>query len=170
MINKFKAETSGITWPVAEAPSKGISVDLTPNSPSEVSNDPLRVLIVDDNHDGADLLAALLKREGHSVQTAYCGLDALHIAAEFVPHFVLLDIGLPDIDGYEVARRLCAKKGDQSVVLVAVTGWGQAQDKLLAQSAGFDYHLVKPVNFKNLMDLLYSACKGLPSITAVGHQ
>lgn len=109
---------------------------------------PARVMIIDDNHDAADSLALLLQLEEHATLTAYSGADALTHAAAFDPQFVLLDIGLPEMDGYEVARRL------QTIVpnahLIAVTGYGLAGDKQRSADSGFAAHLVKPVNLGDI--------------------
>ena len=113
-----------------------------------------RVLVVDDNVDSADSIAMLLQVSGHDVRVAYSGPDALERAAEYQPDIVLLDIGLPGMDGYEVARRLRAHTQLEKVKLIAVTGYGQDADRLQSQEAGFDYHLVKPVDAQKLQDLL----------------
>jgi CheY-like chemotaxis protein/nitrogen-specific signal transduction histidine kinase len=117
-----------------------------------------RVLIVDDNRDGAQSLALMLDLEGHDVRTAADGLEALQIAEEFQPNVVLLDIGMPGIDGYETARRLRARPWAKSVLLCAQTGWGQEDDKRRARSAGFDRHLVKPVDPEELSRILAEVC------------
>jgi CheY-like chemotaxis protein len=111
-----------------------------------------RVLVVDDNSDAAQMLEFLLTTENHTVRTAINGNDALIVADKFDPEVVLLDIGLPDLDGYEVARRLRQK--NPSSLLIAVSGWGQEEDRRRALEAGFDYHLVKPVEFEELWKLL----------------
>jgi PAS domain S-box-containing protein len=105
----------------------------------------VRVLVVDDNRDAADTCAALLELSGHHVQTAYTGREALELAESFRPHAVLLDIGLPDLNGYAVAKRIREARWGRRTLLVAVTGWGQSQDKRRAEEAGFDHHLAKPV-------------------------
>ncbi|HYE36139.1 chemotaxis protein CheB [Methylocaldum sp.] len=104
-----------------------------------------RILVVDDNADTAESTALLLQLEGHEVQTAYDGPDAVEAAKTFHPQIVLLDIGLPGLDGYEVARRLRALPELGTPLLVAMTGYGQAEDHDRSQAAGFDEHLVKPV-------------------------
>jgi PAS domain S-box-containing protein len=111
---------------------------------------PRRVLIVDDNDDAAVTLQLLLTSLGHETSIARNGLEALERAPEFRPDVVLLDIGLPGLDGYEVARRLRAQDTQRMVRLVAVTGWGQPADRAKAQEAGFDLHLVKPVGPEDL--------------------
>jgi PAS domain S-box-containing protein len=113
-----------------------------------------RVLIVDDNSDAAATLAMLLQMEGHLVTTAADGQRALAAFASSAPQVVLLDIGLPDLDGYEVARRMRASAAGQKVLLLAVTGWGQVEDKQRAVEAGFDDHLTKPVDSAFLSRLL----------------
>lgn len=113
-----------------------------------------RILIVDDNRDGAQGLALMLDLEGHDVRTAANGLEALEVAEHFRPHVVLLDIGMPGIDGYETARRLRARPWGQSVMLCAQTGWSQEDDKRRSRSAGFDRHLVKPVDPEELNRIL----------------
>jgi signal transduction histidine kinase/CheY-like chemotaxis protein len=105
-----------------------------------------RILVVDDNRDAADSLAALLALEGHTVERAYSAADALRRAVPFQAQVVLLDIGLPEIDGYEVARRLRLVPELRDARLIAVTGYGQPQDRERAKAAGFDEHLIKPVS------------------------
>jgi PAS domain S-box-containing protein len=112
------------------------------------SNGPARVMIVDDNRDAADSLALLLQLEDHATLTAYSGEDALSRAASFNPQFVLLDIGLPEMDGYEVARRL--KTLVPQARLIAVTGYGLAGDKQRSADSGFEAHLVKPVGLGDI--------------------
>jgi PAS domain S-box-containing protein len=114
-----------------------------------------RILLVDDLADVAEDMAALVREAfGHEVRTAHDGPTALRVAAEFRPELVLLDIGLPGMSGYEVARRLRQQAGLGDVVLVALTGWGQEEDRRKTKEAGFDHHLVKPVGLKELQQLL----------------
>lgn len=105
-----------------------------------------RVLVVDDNRDSADTLAMLLELMGHEARTAHDGPQALAAGDDFLPDLVLLDIGLPQMDGYEVARRVRQRPWGRGVQLVALTGWGQPEDARKAAEAGFDRHLVKPVD------------------------
>jgi CheY-like chemotaxis protein/two-component sensor histidine kinase len=114
----------------------------------------LRVLFVDDNADMSTITRKLLESYGYQVQTAHDGPRALEMAMEDQPDVVLLDIGLPEIDGYEVARRMRQDPDFQNVVLVAVTGYGLESDRRRAQEAGFAYHLVKPVDFDALLKFL----------------
>jgi len=103
-----------------------------------------RLLVVDDNEDAAESLATLLRLFGHEVEIAYDGPSALALAGTFAPRAVFLDIGMPGMDGYEVARRLRQQPGMETVVLAALTGWGQQEDRRRTSEAGFDHHLVKP--------------------------
>jgi two-component system, chemotaxis family, CheB/CheR fusion protein len=108
------------------------------------------VLVVDDNQDAADSLAMLLEIGGHEVTTAYSAPDALKRAPELKPAVILLDLGLPGIDGCEVARRMRAMPELQGVRLVALTGYGRDEDRQRTRDAGFDHHLVKPVDLDEL--------------------
>src|SRR5262245_10839281 len=130
---------------------------------ARVSRPPqhLRVLVVDDNADTADTLATLLELEGHQVKLAHDGPTALAAAATFRPDAVVLDLGLPGMDGFEVARRLRDRAGGNGPVLVAVSGYGQDEDRHRARQAGFDHHLVKPAEIATLTSLL--ATPGVPS-------
>lgn len=105
----------------------------------------LRILIVDDNRDAADTCATVLELSGHHVQTAYTPRQAMELAEVFRPHAMLLDIGLPQLNGYTLARKIRQTAWGPKVVLVAVTGWGQSEDRRRALEAGFDHHLTKPV-------------------------
>ena len=113
-----------------------------------------RILVVDDNTDGADTLRMALEMLGYDVQCAYDGVSALSLAEQFRPQAVVLDIGLPDIDGYMVAARLRCEPWGRALTLIAATGWGQDADRNAATKAGFDHHLVKPVDFLELDGLL----------------
>jgi PAS domain S-box-containing protein len=104
-----------------------------------------RVLVVDDNHDAARSLAMLLKIMGNEVATAHDGMEAVQVASTFQPRVVLLDIGMPKMNGYEVARRIREAPWGQGMTLIAVTGWGQEEDKRRAYEAGFNHHLTKPI-------------------------
>jgi signal transduction histidine kinase len=115
---------------------------------------PCRILVVDDNRDAAQSLAAMLRLSGGEVETAHDGLQALRIAERFRPSLVLLDIGMPGMSGFEVARKIRARPWGGTVRLVAQTGWGQDDDRQRAQEAGFDVHLTKPVDYAALMQLI----------------
>jgi CheY-like chemotaxis protein len=115
---------------------------------------PLRVLVVDDNEDSALSLAMLLEMQGYAVTTAFRGSEALQKVAEDAPEVALLDIGLPDMSGYELARRLRNSPSGAPLTLVALTGWGQDEDRRAAEGAGFDHHYTKPVDPDALEQLL----------------
>jgi CheY-like chemotaxis protein len=115
---------------------------------------PRRVLLVDDNVDAATSLRRVLSAIGHRVSAAHSGLEALRMAEESPPEVILCDIGLPDLDGYQVAARVREMPQVKEAVLVAVTGYGQDEDRRKARLAGFDYHLVKPVDPCALQEIL----------------
>jgi CheY-like chemotaxis protein len=112
-----------------------------------------KVLIVDDNRDSARMLGMLLQMSGHTTQEAFCGEAGLAQVQAFAPDVVLLDIGLPDISGLEVCRRVRALGGRQPY-LIALTGWGTEEDIRSTEAAGFDRHLVKPVEHSDLLEIL----------------
>jgi len=124
--------------------------------PSAGTHLPQRVLVVDDNPDAANSMAMLLELSGHDVHIAQDGLEAVDAAAKLQPDVVLLDIGLPKLNGYEAGRRIRRQLRDKRLVLVALTGWGQEEDKRRSKEAGFDFHLVKPVSVSALEKLLSS--------------
>ena len=146
-----RGSTFNIALPRVSAPASAPS-DHVP----AVTGAGLKVLVVDDNQDAADSLAMLLSLEGHAVKVIYDPREAIAQTPTFAPHVVLLDIGLPGMDGYEVARRLRA--AGLEARLVALTGYGQQQDIDRAMQAGFDAHIAKPVELVELEGLL----RGLP--------
>jgi CheY-like chemotaxis protein len=113
-----------------------------------------RLLVVDDNQDAANSLAMLLRMQGHEVRVAYSGMAALEMTRAYAPDVVFLDIGMPGMDGYEVARRLRQQPGLEQVVVAALTGWGQQEDRRRTAEAGFNHHLVKPPDPKALENVL----------------
>jgi CheY-like chemotaxis protein len=119
---------------------------------------PIRrnILIADDNQDALESLALMLRMEGHEVHCASDGEEALHLAGQRKPEIVVLDVGMPKMDGCEVARRIRAESWGRGAVLVALTGWGQEVDRRRSREAGFDMHLVKPVDPATLCDMLVS--------------
>jgi PAS domain S-box-containing protein len=141
-----------IRLPVSRAASAPVA-SVTPELPHAAG---LRVVIVDDNADAADSLAMVLELEGHEVRTAGDGMAGLALIGEFAPQAVILDIGLPLLNGYEVARRIRLDPQHADTLLIAVTGWGQQQDKQSAVSAGFDHHFTKPVDPRELQRVLIS--------------
>jgi CheY-like chemotaxis protein len=142
-----------IRLPVVEAPVE------TPQEPSGDGEKgrggrKCRILVVDDNRDAADSLAMMLRLKGHDIQTAHDGLEAVQAAATFRPEVVLLDIGLPRMNGYEAARHIREQPWGGNMALIALTGWGQEEDKRRSLEAGFDHHLTKPVDPAALEKLL----------------
>ena len=115
-----------------------------------------RILVVDDNHDSADSLAALLSLGGHETHTANDGEHAISEAAKLRPDVILLDIGLPRLDGYDTCRRIREQPWGRDMVIVALTGWGEEEDRRQATQAGFDGHLVKPVDHNALNAIMAS--------------
>jgi PAS domain S-box-containing protein len=133
----------------AVCPAEAAPVDATPS--------PLRVMVVDDNQDAAETLAMVLELYACEVVVAHSGAQALELVDAADPALALLDIGLPDMNGYELARRLRQLPGGGARVLVATTGWGQQKDRELAFEAGFDHHLTKPIDFEAIKPLLLKA-------------
>ncbi len=115
---------------------------------------PHRILVVDDNRDAEESMSVLLKLMGADVSAAHDGLEALEVAAIFRPQVVLLDIGMPKLHGYDTARRFRQEEWGKEIVLVALTGWGREEDRRRAEEAGFDGHLIKPVQVSALRQLL----------------
>ena len=147
-----------VRFPAGAPRPESLEAETETEGPS--SDVGIKILVVDDNRDAADTCAMLLEASGHHVQTAYTGRQALELARTFHPHALLLDIGLPDIDGYKLARQIRATVWGRSAVLVAVTGWGQAEDRLRAVGAGFDQHLVKPISAEMVESTLQSVARG----------
>ena len=117
----------------------------------------LRILVADDNVDSAEILAMLLTLQGYDTKTTHDGAAALDLAATFRPDVILLDIGMPKLNGYEVCRRIRQQRWGKTMMVIAMTGWGQEDDRRKSQAAGFDFHLVKPVDLDVLFKLLSGA-------------
>ena len=135
------------------------SGELSPAAPEHLDASPVvrrRVLIVDDNRDAAEWLATLLSLSGHETHIALDGDQAVKAAERLLPDAILLDIGLPRIDGYEVCRRIREQPWGRGLMIVALTGWGQEEDRQKSKEAGFNTHLVKPVDDEVIMNLLAS--------------
>jgi len=141
-----------VRLPLAEAPAR--ADDLGADRPEEPRGPSRRVLVVDDNDDAAESLAILLRLMSHHVRVAHDGLTALRMAADEPPEVVLLDIGMPGLNGFEVAQRLREQPWGRSLILIALTGWGQEGDRRRSRQAGFDFHMVKPVDPDALESLL----------------
>jgi CheY-like chemotaxis protein len=131
-----------------------LSEPIPTNGADVTASTKLRVMVVDDNENAANVLAMLLKALGNDVRTAYDGLSAIELANQFRPQIMLLDIGMPGLNGYDTARRLRELPWGKGMVLAALTGWGQEEDKHRTREAGFDHHFVKPVETAVLQRLL----------------
>jgi signal transduction histidine kinase/ActR/RegA family two-component response regulator len=143
--SEFRVVLPGVDAPTPDSHPPAPARRPTPN------REPRRILLVDDNRDAADSMAQALSEEGHDVRVAYDGPSALGLAKELKPQLAFLDLGLPVMDGYELARRLRAEGQTPELKLVAVTGYGQRADRERSRDAGFDEHLVKPVSVEDLM-------------------
>jgi CheY-like chemotaxis protein len=113
-----------------------------------------RILVVDDNEDARDTLGLMLEVLGHSVRSAADGLQALQVGSEFEPDVVLLDLGMPRLNGYDAALQMRRLPWGANALLIATSGWGQPEDLRRSRDAGFDHHLVKPIDIDELMGLL----------------
>ena len=125
---------------------------MTPHEPAK-----LRILVADDNPDSAASLSLLLSILGYETRATHDGMEAFEAATEFRPDVALLDIGMPRLNGFDLARRLRGEPWGRSIVLIAVTGWGQADDRARATAAGFDHHCTKPVEPQQLDRLIAGA-------------
>jgi PAS domain S-box-containing protein len=176
LVQRLVEMHGGIVEARSEGPGKGsefvvrLPVALAAKGQVESSSDngePVsaavlrRILIVDDNRDAADSLGMLLQMMGNEVRTAHDGLDAVAAAAAFQPDVVLLDIGLPKLNGYEVACRIREQPGGAGMLLIALTGWGQDEDRRRSKAAGFDHHMTKPIEFDALKKLLSETTPGM---------
>jgi len=141
------------------SPGAAAGRDTRVNSVSEHATQPLRVLVVDDNTDAAESLALLLELSGHATKVAHDGVEALALVDTFLPQLVFLDIGLPDLTGYEVAQRLRTRYPSEVLMLVAVTGWGSAEDRRRAHAAGFDRHVTKPMDAAEVRGIVQQAAE-----------
>lgn len=135
--------------PSPHRPGKRLSAEQEPQRAAA----PKRVLVADDNQDAAEAVAMLLELSGHEVTVAANGLDAVRKADQFEPQVILLDIGMPGLNGHEVCRQIRARSWGEQARIVAVTGWGDDEDRRRSRDAGFDLHLVKPVD-PDLLDVI----------------
>jgi two-component system CheB/CheR fusion protein len=169
LVRKLVEMHGGVVSAFSDGPDKGSQfivrlATVSPEQPVQPTEEPVqpmasapsrrRVLIVDDNKDLADSLTLLLRRHGHTVQTVYDGESALDAIAAFKPEVVFLDIGLPGMDGFQVAQQLRLNPHRKNMRVVALTGYGQEEDIQRISAAGFDRHLVKPVKIKALQEAL----------------
>ncbi len=121
--------------------------------------------MVDDNRDAATSLIMMLSLLGHDTRMAHDGGEAVELAEEFRPDLVLLDIGLPKLNGYDACRRIRQEPWGQGMVIVAATGWGQEEDRRRSREAGFDHHMVKPVDLAALFEASRLACAGVDTLS-----
>jgi signal transduction histidine kinase/ActR/RegA family two-component response regulator len=150
-----KGSTFRVRLPIADAVETR-KATRPPEKAASASRRNRRVLVVDDHRDSADSLAMLLKAMGHDVEQVYEGERAIELASKMLPDLVLLDIGMPRLDGYEVCRLIKGEPWGEGMVVVALTGWGQDEDRVKSLAAGFDHHLVKPVESGELSRLIGS--------------
>ena len=140
-----------VRLPAVVAPMKPQELEMEEKKPVKSSR---RILVVDDNRDGANTLTMMLKILGNDTRTAYDGQAGVDLAEQFRPDVILLDIGLPKLNGHEACRRIREQPWGTGILMIAVTGWGQDEDRRRSQEAGFDHHLVKPVDPQALMKML----------------
>ena len=152
-----RGSTFSIRLPRARGTGSEVAVCVDEHDIAPHAGQPrLRLLVADDNVDAADTLAFLLREKGHEVRVAYGGDEAVQIGAAFVPDLVFLDLGMPHMDGYQVARQLRGLAGLENLSLVALSGWGAKEDRARTHAAGFDYHLLKPASMDSLNVVLGS--------------
>jgi CheY-like chemotaxis protein len=147
--NKGSCFTFRMPLTLQPATGQALKTGVTPDKRSA-----LRILVVDDNRDVATTMVLLLQRSGRSAQAAFDGEGALRIGAQFRPHLVLMDIGMPLQNGYETCKQMRAEPWGQRARIVAISGWGQEQDRERSKQAGFDEHMVKPIDGQNIQRLL----------------
>jgi CheY-like chemotaxis protein len=147
--SEFIVRLPVIPSPAAVVPHAHVNPDKT-----TPANGKRRVLVVDDFPESAQLLARLLRQDGNDVRVALDGLEAVATAEQFRPDIVLLDIAMPNLNGYEAATKIRQQPWGQKAILVALTGWGHQQDRGRAKEVGFDVHLTKPVNYQAIAKLL----------------
>jgi len=148
-----RGSTFTVTLPVltsvsASIPGSASPAEVPPGGPRR------RVLVVDDSRDAAEMMALMLEFMGNEVRTAFTGTQAIAAAAAFRPELILMDIGMPELDGYEAARRIRGEPWGRDICIIALTGWGQERDRVRSREAGCDGHLVKPVEPAALERLL----------------
>jgi len=155
-----------IRLPLGEAPVAATSEPRAPGTPAGPGAG-LRILVIDDNNDNADTMSTLLRMLGHEVTVSNSGLEGLRCVADSAPDVALLDIGMPNMNGYEVAQRIRSQPHCRDMMLIAITGWGQEVDRVRSRAAGFDHHLVKPVDFDQLQKLLAEKLSRITAVNAI---
>jgi signal transduction histidine kinase len=168
LVRRLTEMHGGTVHVTSDGPGKGseftVSIPVSKDVPEKVAahstgldgvaGSPRRILVVDDNRDSAESLGMMLRLMGNDVRTAHDGLAAVEVADAYRPEMILLDIGLPKLNGYDACRRIREQPWSNATVIVALTGWGQEGDRRRSQEAGFNHHLVKPVDLDNLTRLL----------------
>jgi CheY-like chemotaxis protein len=142
-----------VRLPLSAAAVESSTASMAPG-PKVVRTARRKVLVVDDNLDAADSLGRLLQHLGQEVREVHDGLEAIEAADRFQPDVILLDIGLPKLNGYDAAREIRIRAGKRPLTIIAVTGWGQEEDKLRSAEAGFEWHLTKPIDAMQLQAIL----------------
>jgi len=130
----------------------------------------LRILVADDDRDTVVTLAALLRHEGHEVREVYRASEVLRRVREFAPDVALLDIGMPRLNGYDACRAIRELPGGAQMVLIAISGWGEDGARRRTQEAGFDAHMVKPVNYEDVLKLVNELCRSKPGLDLMGNR
>lgn len=153
-----QGSTFTVRLPIA-GPQQGEHPVTTNEDKTTAAENRQRVLVVDDNKDSAQTLAMMLKIMGNDVRTAHDGLEAIEKAQEYLPNVILLDLGMPKLNGYDVCRKIREQEWGANMDIIALTGWGQAEDRQRTKEAGFDHHLVKPVDVARLKELLDEAAR-----------
>jgi CheY-like chemotaxis protein len=168
LVDRLVALHGGTVRAQSDGPGKGSQFTVriparSQQTPRRPASDPgadnalpiahRRILVIDDNLDAANALRYLLENDGHEVKVAVDGSAGLAVARQFKPDFLLLDIGLPNLNGYEIARRMRQDETLRHVTIIAITGYGQSNDRARALAAGFDHHMTKPVEFHTLQKL-----------------
>ena len=148
-----KGSTFTVRLPLVE---EGGSTEVPSSSVLQPPTASRRILVVDDNQDAADSLGTLLQQQGHKVAVAYGGEEGVAKARQWRPDLIFLDLGMPRLDGIEAAKLLRSLSGGERIALVALTGWGQEQDQQRTRDAGFNWHLVKPIDMKDLNRIVSS--------------
>jgi len=161
-----KGSTFTVTLPMVLATPRPAVPDAVSPAQEFVVGSRRRILVVDDNRDGAEMMATMLRLMGNEVRTANTGIQAVAAAEAFRPRLILMDIGMPQLDGYEATRRIRAEPWGRDMFIVALTGWGQAKDRARSRDAGCDGHLVKPVEPAALETLLTDLGDARPSVAA----
>ncbi len=152
--NDEAGEEGEVAGRLSDAADENTGLPITRPRPTHATGRSARVLVVDDNEDLARALARLLEYQGHQVRVAHSGPAGVETAKQWQPEVVLLDIGLPGMDGYEVTAALREDAQTKDAVIVAISGYGQDEDRLRSREAGFDHHLVKPIQPSDLQKIL----------------